>query len=154
MLDIVDAGGQRALVEGHDAARHVIRRQAGIAKDDADHRNVDAREDVNRRAEGRPDAEDHDQQRHDDECVGSSKRKLDDADHRYDPLRTPLDGATLSGTLGSYFSKRARGKLIARKIGSPSGTRLRLDMNSSLIRPDFQRMMSRDGEMLARESAL
>src|SRR5205085_10931993 len=109
---------------------------------------------VSRRAEGRTNAEDHDQQRHDDERVVPTKHQLNDGNHRYGPLRTPLDRATLSGTLGSYFSKRARGKLLARKIGSPSGTRLRLDMNSSLIRPDFQRMMSRDGEMLARESAL
>ena len=50
-----------------DAARHVIGRQAGVAEDDADHEDIDAREDVDRRAEGRPDAEDHDQQRHNDE---------------------------------------------------------------------------------------
>jgi hypothetical protein len=60
MLDVVDAGGERALVEGDDAARHIIGRKAGIAKDDADHRNVDVGKDVGRRAEGRCHSEDQD----------------------------------------------------------------------------------------------
>ena len=60
MLDVVDAGRERALVEGDDATRHIIGRKAGIAEDDTDHRNVDVGEDVGRRAEGRCHPEDQD----------------------------------------------------------------------------------------------
>jgi len=41
MLDVVDAGADGAFVEGNDPSCHVVGRQAVIAEDDADHRDLD-----------------------------------------------------------------------------------------------------------------
>jgi hypothetical protein len=74
VLDVVHAGGESAFVKADDAPRHVVGRQAGVAEDDADHRNVYVREDVGRRAESGRQTEDHDQQRHDDEGIRTPER--------------------------------------------------------------------------------
>src|SRR6478672_7756115 len=81
VLDVVHAGGERAFVKGDDAPRHIVGRQAGIAEDDADHRNVYIREDVGRRAESGRHPENHDQQRHDDEGIRTPERESDEAYH-------------------------------------------------------------------------
>jgi hypothetical protein len=52
MLDIGDLCRQSALVKIDDAARHVVRQEAGISPDDADNRDLDVRENVGRRAHG------------------------------------------------------------------------------------------------------
>jgi hypothetical protein len=51
VLDVVDRGGQSALERRGDAARHLVRRQAGVLSDNADHGNADLREDVGRRTQ-------------------------------------------------------------------------------------------------------
>ncbi len=46
VIDIVDGGGDGALVNADNAVRDVFRRQAGVVPDNADDRNVDVWEDV------------------------------------------------------------------------------------------------------------
>jgi hypothetical protein len=81
VLDIIDARCQRPLIERHDAARHAVRRQARIAEHHRDDRDVYAGENVDRRAQGRADPKYQDQQRHDDEGIGTTERESDDANH-------------------------------------------------------------------------
>jgi hypothetical protein len=69
VLDIVDRGGQRALERRGDAAGHLVRRQAGVLPDHADHRNANFREDVGRGAQRGQRTNDQDQQRQDHEGV-------------------------------------------------------------------------------------
>jgi hypothetical protein len=49
VLDVVDGGGERALEVQHDAARHLVGRQASVLPDDGDHRDADFRENIDRR---------------------------------------------------------------------------------------------------------
>ncbi|MNL38498.1 hypothetical protein D3C87_1607130 [compost metagenome] len=51
VLDVIDTVGERALIAGDDALRHVLRGQAVVAPHHAHDRNVDRREDVGRRAQ-------------------------------------------------------------------------------------------------------
>ena len=69
VLDIVDGCGQHALVRGDDPTRHVVRREAGVAPDDRDDRNADIGKNVGRGPDRRERAEDHHQDRHNDEGV-------------------------------------------------------------------------------------
>jgi hypothetical protein len=48
VVDIVDRGGQRALSQGDDAVGHIHRGEALILPNDADHRNIDVGENVDR----------------------------------------------------------------------------------------------------------
>ena len=49
MLDVVDRRGERALLCVNDALLNLSRAQTGVVPDNADHRNVDGRENVSRR---------------------------------------------------------------------------------------------------------
>src|ERR1700730_12123545 len=98
MLDVVYAGGERAFVERDDATRHIVGRQAGVTKDDTDHRDIDVWEDVDRRAQRRRDTEDHDQHRHDDEGIRTPKREFDNSDHDCLPLGEPSNPRLVRGT--------------------------------------------------------
>ena len=69
MLDVVDRRRQRALGERHDSAAHLVWRKARVVPDDADDRNVDAREDVGRRGDDDADAGDHDEDCQDREGI-------------------------------------------------------------------------------------
>jgi hypothetical protein len=69
LLDIVDGCEQHALVRGDDPTRHVVRREAGVAPDDRDDRNADIGKNVGRGPDRRERAEDHHQDRHNDEGV-------------------------------------------------------------------------------------
>ncbi|MEH2584734.1 hypothetical protein V1281_006629 [Nitrobacteraceae bacterium AZCC 2161] len=51
MFDVVDRGGQRTFERRGDTTGHLVRRQAGILPDDADHGDTDIRENVGRRAQ-------------------------------------------------------------------------------------------------------
>ena len=51
MLDVVDRGRNRALVGRDDPARHVVRRQAGIAPDRRDDRDPDVGKNIRRRSD-------------------------------------------------------------------------------------------------------
>ena len=53
---------------------HLLRLEAGVVPDQADDRNVDVREDVGGRARDDDRGEQHDDERHHDERVGSSER--------------------------------------------------------------------------------
>ena len=55
---------------------HVLRRETAVIPDDADHRNVDFRENVGWHAEQRKRRRQHDQHRHDDESVRPAQRQL------------------------------------------------------------------------------
>ncbi len=85
MLDVVDRRRKHALINGDNAPRHVVRRQAGIAPDDRDDGNADVRKDVGRRPERRKRAENHDENRHDDEGIGARKRYPNDSCHPSQP---------------------------------------------------------------------
>ena len=62
-----------------DALAHLLGRQAVVVPDDADHRDVDVREDVGRRAQDGERADDRMQdQRHHDERVGAAERESND----------------------------------------------------------------------------
>ena len=78
VLDVVDGGGERALVVGDDALLHLLGRQARVVPDDRDDRDVDVREDVGRHPEDGDDAQDDDEHRHHDERVGAPQRQADD----------------------------------------------------------------------------
>ena len=81
MLDVVDGRGQRALERRRDASGHLVRRQAGIVPDHADHGDADVREDVGRRAQCRKRTQQHQEQRQHDESIGSAERNADQCDH-------------------------------------------------------------------------
>ena len=51
MLDVVDGGRQRAFLGVVEPLFNVFRVQAGIRPDDADHRDVNGRENIRRRAQ-------------------------------------------------------------------------------------------------------
>ena len=78
VLDIADLRRQCALVVVDDAAGHVVRQQAVIGPNDADHRDVDVGKDVGRRLHGGADAEQRDDDREHDEGVGTSERGKND----------------------------------------------------------------------------
>ena len=69
VLDVADRGGQAALGLAGDALAHLLRRQAAVVPDDADHRNVDFRKDVGRHPHQHERRGQHDQHRHHDEGV-------------------------------------------------------------------------------------
>ena len=81
MLDIVDGRRQSSLVLGDDAAGHLIRRQAGVLPDDADHRNADLRKDIDRRAHRSQRPDDQEEQRKHDEGVWPVKGNTDQFSH-------------------------------------------------------------------------
>ena len=70
VLDVVDRGGQRSLEDGDDALLHLLRRKAAVTPDDADDRNIDVRENIDRHGDDGAYAQDGDQHCHDDEGVG------------------------------------------------------------------------------------
>ena len=72
MFDVVDGRRQGALERRRNAARHLVGRQAGILPDHADDRDADVGKDVGRRPQGGQRADDQDQQRQHDECIGSA----------------------------------------------------------------------------------
>ena len=83
VLDVADGGGQAALALAGDALAHLLRRQAVVVPDDADHRDVDLGEDVRRHVAQRERRGQHDQHRHHDEGVRAPQRQLDHG-HRGD----------------------------------------------------------------------
>ncbi len=72
VLDIVDGDGEAALGADGDGFGHFLGRDAAIAPDDADHGDIDLREDIGGHAEDGEHAQNHDQHRHDDEGVGAA----------------------------------------------------------------------------------
>ena len=81
VLDVVDGRGQRALERRDDAARHLVRRQAGVLPHHADHGNPDFREDVGRRPQGRERAYDQKKKGQHDESIGSAESNSDQRVH-------------------------------------------------------------------------
>src|ERR1700730_5325914 len=73
MLDVIDARGKRSLEDRDDTCFHLGRHQPGIGPDDADDWNVDAREDIYRRAEQNHGADQKQHQREHDERVRAGK---------------------------------------------------------------------------------
>ena len=78
VLDVVDGGGEGPLADGDDALLHLLGRDAAVGPDDADHRDVDHREDVGGRREDGDAAQDGDEHRHHHEGVGAPQRQPDD----------------------------------------------------------------------------
>ncbi len=83
MLDVIDAGGERSLEDRDDTCFHLGRHQAGIGPDDADDRNVDAREDIDRRTEQNDRADQKQHQREHDERIRARESEF------YDPHKEP-----------------------------------------------------------------
>ena len=73
MFDVIDGGGQHALVKRGDAAGHFIGREARVLPGDADHRNADIGKDIHRRAQRGERACDQNQQRQHDKRVRAPK---------------------------------------------------------------------------------
>ncbi len=84
MLDVIDTGGERPLKDRDDTCFHLGRYQAGVAPDNADDRNVDAREDVDRRTEQSHRTDQKQHQREHDECIRARQSKS------YYPHKDPL----------------------------------------------------------------
>src|ERR1019366_640355 len=71
VLDIVDRGRQGPFEDGDQSFFHLLWGQALVGPDDADHRYIDIREDIDGHGDdGRP-AEDGDEHGHDDEGIGA-----------------------------------------------------------------------------------
>ena len=71
VLDVVDRRGQAALELHHDPVAQLLRRESGIVPDDGHDRNIDIREDIDRRPHDDHWPEEEQQQRQHHECVGS-----------------------------------------------------------------------------------
>ncbi len=82
VFDVIDRGGQRTLERRGDAPGHLVRRQAGIAPDNADDGDADLGENIRRRAQSRQRADDQKQQREHDESIGSAQRNAHQSNHR------------------------------------------------------------------------
>src|SRR5258705_1481138 len=76
MLDVIPAGGERTLEDRDDTGLHFGRGQARISPDNADHRNVDARENIYRRAEQNDRADQKQHHRENNECIRPRERKF------------------------------------------------------------------------------
>ena len=74
MLDVVDGGGQRALVQRTDTSGHLLRRQAGVLPGHRNHRYPDFRKDVRGGSQRRQGPDDHQQQGHHHEGIGPLQR--------------------------------------------------------------------------------
>ncbi len=69
VLDVVDRGGEGALVNRDDALLHLLRRDPVVAPDDADHRDIDVGKDVYRHGPDGGAAKQRDRQGHDDKRI-------------------------------------------------------------------------------------
>jgi hypothetical protein len=78
VLDVVDVRRQCAFIDGGDAVRHVLGREAVERPHDADHWNIDVRKDIRRGAHDCERAEDEQQDRDDDKGVGPVQGESDD----------------------------------------------------------------------------
>ena len=86
VLDVVDRRRQRALELRHHAARHLVRRQAGITPDRRDNRDADFRKDVDRRAQSRQRPDEQQEESENDERVRTPQGDPDDRSHSVVPL--------------------------------------------------------------------
>src|SRR5437667_250689 len=77
MLDIINGGGKRSLRDANDPVGHVLRHEAVIVPDDADHRNVDVRENVRWGAENCQRPHNYDEYRHHHKCIWPPQRQSD-----------------------------------------------------------------------------
>ena len=84
VLDVVYGGERDALETARDAAAHLIRRQSAVGPDDADDGNANFREDVLRCSSDRQHSENEQQQRQNDEGIGSAQGHLNNP-HLYAP---------------------------------------------------------------------
>src|ERR1700730_15115308 len=73
MLDVIDTGGERPLEDRDNTCFHLRRHQACIGPDNADYRNVDAREDIYWCTEQNHGADQKQHQREHDERVRAGK---------------------------------------------------------------------------------
>src|SRR5580658_3661928 len=78
VLHVIDGGLRGALALQHQPRSHLVGRQAGVAPDGGDHRNVYVGEDVGRGAQDRGHTEQRDDDRQHQERVGAPQRQLDD----------------------------------------------------------------------------
>src|SRR5215475_11335961 len=90
VADVVDVRADGVLAIGRDALIHLPRRQVRVLPDDRDDGDVDAREDVLRRGEGRADPEEEDGKRHHIEGVRIAQRETDDAHGSILSARVPV----------------------------------------------------------------
>ncbi len=81
VFDIVDGRRQCPLIGSDDPSNHLIGWQTLVLPGDTNNWDVDARENIDRHAQrGKPAAEEN-EERHDDERVGSSQRDADNGEH-------------------------------------------------------------------------
>jgi hypothetical protein len=72
MLDLVDRRGQRPLVVVNNPAGHLLRGKTRVLPGDGDDGDVDIGENINGRPDDRNHAQDQDQNRGDDERIGTA----------------------------------------------------------------------------------
>ena len=77
VLDVIDEGGEGALVGAGDAAFDLFGAEAGVLPGNGDNRDIDVREDIGGCPEDEHRRSDQDEDREDDEGIGPVKRKPD-----------------------------------------------------------------------------
>ena len=82
MFDVVDRRRQRPLKRRDHPPGHLIRRQAGIAPDHADHGDTNVRENVGRRAQRRERPDNQEKQREHDEGVRPAEGNAHQCNHK------------------------------------------------------------------------
>ena len=87
MLDVVDRRRQGPLKLRGNAAGHLVGGKAGVLPDHGNHRNPDVWKDIDRCTQGREWADDKDDQREDDECIGTPQRNADEGNHSDNALK-------------------------------------------------------------------
>ena len=114
VLDVVDRRRQRALERRDDAPGHLVRRQAGIVPDHADHGDADVRKDVGRRAQRRQRPDDQEQQRQHDERIRPAQRNTDQCDHKPGIPQGPPErrgsASQQANSFGADLAESATGK--------------------------------------------
>jgi hypothetical protein len=70
VLDVIDRGGQHAVVDAGEAPFQFLRVESRIGPVDRDHRNVDVRKNISGRCRNGDHTHDENEQCEHDECVG------------------------------------------------------------------------------------
>ncbi len=74
MFDIVDARGKAAFKPAHDSVRHLFGGKSVVLINDAENGDIDIRKDIDRHHHDGNAPQNHDQQRHDHERIGTPQR--------------------------------------------------------------------------------
>ena len=110
VLDVVDRRGECPLDDRRDAVLHLFRGEPAVAPDDADHGNVDVREDVRGHGSDGQDPQDGDEEGHDDESVRPPEGESDEP-HTSKAFDSSSDRRMPQRRISCHFLSIARAKL-------------------------------------------